>query len=66
MSSYSILEMDDFDIVLLTKYSGDSKDELFVRERYYPAWLCRYDDPNNREAAGEPVAASRSAASTRR
>ena len=39
ISSYRILEMDDYDIVLLEKYPCNSKDELFARERYYSQLL---------------------------
>ena len=35
ISSYIILELDDYDIVLLENYPCNSRDELNVRERYY-------------------------------
>ena len=39
ISSFIILEMDDYDIVLLEKYARNSKDELFAHERYYSQLL---------------------------
>jgi len=39
ISSYIILAMDDFDIVLLENYPCNSKDELYARERYYSQLL---------------------------
>ena len=42
ISSFIILEMDDYDIVILKKYACNSKDELLAHERsgiihsYYP------------------------------
>ena len=39
ISSYIILELDDYDIVLLENYPCNSKDELHVRERYYSQLL---------------------------
>jgi hypothetical protein len=35
MSSYQILENDDYDIILLENYPCNSKDELHTRERYW-------------------------------
>ena len=39
ISSFIILEMDDYDIVLLEKYPCNSKDELHARERYFSQLL---------------------------
>jgi len=39
VSSFKILEMDDYDIVLLETYPCNSKDELHARERYYTLLL---------------------------
>jgi hypothetical protein len=39
ISSFIILAMDDYDIVLLGKYPCNSKDELHARERYYSQLL---------------------------
>ncbi len=39
ISSYIILAMDDYDIVLLEKYPCNSKDELHAKERYYSQLL---------------------------
>jgi hypothetical protein len=35
MSSYKVLENDDYDIILLEKYPCENKDELHARERYH-------------------------------
>ena len=35
ITSYIILAMDDYDIVLLETYPCNSKDELHARQRYY-------------------------------
>ena len=35
ITSYIILAMDDYDIVLLKTYPCNSKDELHARQRYY-------------------------------
>ena len=35
IASYRILEMEDYDIVLIEAYPCNSKDELHARERYY-------------------------------
>lgn len=39
ISSFIILAMDDYDIVLLEKYPCNCKDELHARERYYTQLL---------------------------
>jgi hypothetical protein len=39
VSSFKILELDDFDIVLIENYPCDTKEELLTRERHYTQLL---------------------------
>jgi hypothetical protein len=49
MSSYKILENDDYFIVLLEKFPCDSKDELHMRERF---WTNQLDTVNLNKSQG--------------
>ena len=53
ISSFIILEMDDYDIVLLKKYACNSKDELFAHERYYSQLLPCVNKNNNQGLKNE-------------